>query len=114
MKSLIINVTEEDIREGIQAEPMGCAIARAIKRQTGLEYARVLEGEITLGEGGIKEGDWNDDPVRKLLIVRPNQRTQKFINDFDKQPNHWRPDVPNGKTIVKPFSFALVGYPAKK
>lgn len=85
MKSLIVEVTERDIKNGIREDATSCAIARAVKRATGRRDVEVCENYID-----IPKDDYTLRDVTKTV--------QSFIKAYDAGEE------------VKPFSFALRGY----
>lgn len=82
-----IEVTEEDIKDGVRENVKQCPVARAVLRQ--LDFAEVVEVSM----GGI---DINFDvPGRKFIRYKIPKKVMRFIQRFDE-----------GKS-VKPFSFVL-------
>jgi len=78
-----INVTQNDIDNGIPQNPWSCPIANAIKREA---IKREQNANVSVGTGRIKI-DGRRWRTTKVMI--------KFIKDFD-----------NGK-IVKPHCFKI-------
>lgn len=84
---LNINVTKKDIRYGKQAEPAGCAIARALARNKSIVKMSVLPDSTVIT---MKHGK-----KFKTLAARNQSSVTKFIKDFDNDEK------------VKPFKFSL-------
>jgi len=80
---MTIDVTWDDIRLGRRAHPSGCALARAVKRQTGVS-------DVMVTSGGI----WVDDAHYDLP-----DRLRGWPTRYDMFP-HWR-------LVFRPFSFEL-------
>ncbi len=84
-----INVTAEDIREGLRGDCFRCPIALAIKRDTGFDCDVYSPEHIFLGDGpSIIRNKYR--PVEKDAFV-----VADFIDSFDNQ----KP--------VEPFTFEL-------
>lgn len=84
MKKLRINVTANDIKNGIQTESCACAVALACKRKLKDEFQDVGSTSLTIKKDGYLQG------------VRLNEKVVTFIRQFDKD-----------KRLVKPFTFTL-------
>ena len=82
-KSYTIEVTQEDIIEGIPGFCDSCPIALAARRTFPGQSIRVFEGEISVVGGG---------PCRSFATTK---EADKFIRDFDKRKS------------VQPFTFAV-------
>jgi hypothetical protein len=77
-----VEVTEKDIRTGIQADCMECPIALAINRSLGSGHARVRRHRIDMY-----------NPTLKCIPLPSEARA--FVLDFDR-----------GKEVL-PFSFEI-------
>lgn len=84
---LNINVTKKDIRYGKQADPAGCAIARALSRNKDIVKMSVLPDSTVIT---MKHGK-----KFKTLAARNKTNVSEFIKNFDN-------DVK-----VEPIKFAL-------
>lgn len=80
-----IEVTQQDISRGQQADANTCAIARAIRRQTGIRNVSVTG--ISASIGG-----------KHYRLPEP---CSTFVSEFDRN-----------KSWVKPFSFTIKGLKA--
>lgn len=85
-KSLIIDVTQEDIDEGKRFEPCGCPVALAVQKKIPERRVIVYSHKIQIGEDEI--------------FVELPPSAKEFICKFDKKSND--------KSPVSPFSFELV------
>lgn len=86
----VVNVTEEDIRDGARLDTECCPVALALERQFGLGWVYVDELKI---DGVVG----NDGPEFGCYLNPPE--VVEFIDAFDNE----RP--------VKPFSFTLPDEP---
>jgi hypothetical protein len=75
-----INVTQEDIDQGKRTSPTQCAVALAMRRETGNEWV---------------VGEYDMDNFQTNIGVRLPEEARTFIKDFD----YGRP--------VEPFSFTV-------
>ncbi len=87
-RSVKIEVTKDDIRNGQARNAQACAIARAVKRVTGQAYVFVSPS-ITIDHAGTG--------ISRTYAVSP--RVRRFILRFDTLPHCW--------PFVRPFSFEL-------
>lgn len=85
-KSMIINVTQEDIENGIRHSCFSCPIALAVKRETGCNCS-VESANFHLKARIFMMGSYE--------AYFPGKEAEDFINNFD------------GGKPVKPFSFEL-------
>lgn len=95
--SIIIQVTQEDISEGIKNDCYSCAIARAINRHLGPDYQADVAGRysgvlaITYGDRRICQWMQHMQHIAATLIP--------WINAWDKgepvQPFSFRLDIPD-------------------
>lgn len=77
---MIITVKKTHIRRGLKGLPDSCAIALAIKEETGSKDVSVRSRVVQIG---------------KLALLLPSNARQ-FIKDFDRN-----------KTLVRPFQFEI-------
>lgn len=85
---VLIEVTAEDIAEGVPKDDCECPVARAIKRATGLR--------TSVAELGISVNCYYPDSVE----VRTPDEVREFVTRFDAGSG------------VEPFSFLLDYSPA--
>lgn len=103
LSTLKIEVTEEDIKNGIPCDGDHCPIALAVKRLTGKHcyvggaYIEISEREEGFDEDG--EPYWSHREVETFEIPRV---AQDFVHDFD------HPIQKEGQIV--PFSFEAVSY----
>ena len=97
MRKITVNVTQEDIDDGIPEEPCDCPIALALRRTLGPES----EASVDVAESGPDAGH-----AYVGLFDQPDVRLpdacRQFIENFDTYgrdtPEAWTP---------QPFSFEL-------
>lgn len=84
---LVIEVTADDIAQGVRQDPCRCAIALAVARLTGTPaqegYLAITDSQVKIGRGA---GRW-------LNRYRLPYEAEEFIEDFD------------GGHEVQPFTF---------
>ena len=80
-----INVTQEDIDQGVPLSVLSCPVALAVRRAFGVHYASVGPVFITVEES-VNDFDTYDTPAN----------VSTFIEDFDTD-----------QATVQPFSFEL-------
>lgn len=85
----MVNVTQEDIDNGLVGEATGCAIARAVNKHLSVKDEASVTGNAVFEVGGDK-----------YLLPK---KGQMFVKRFDAD-----------KKSVKPFSFALRKYKPKE
>ena len=83
MKTITIDVTQEDIDKGVCKDTAKCAIARA--------FGRMLDGE------SIQVGSYSIALYNHSVALNLPEEASEFVKSFDKYKG----------TFVKPFSFQL-------
>lgn len=81
-----VQVTEEDIKKGVQGDASACAFARSMKRSgignprvTGVKWSGDIEGVRFEGKIPRTIAEWIRDFDSSKAAVRP----QAFVIDFD-------------------------------
>lgn len=82
---MLIQVTQEDIDNGIIGSGHSCPIALAVKRATGYGYVSVSVQGVVYGE----------HPDGKVFSIEADENIEKFVLYFDEE-------IP-----VEPFSFEI-------
>lgn len=97
-KTLHIQVTQEDIDNGVRGTNNQCPIALAVRRQTGKPIVRVMDRYITLAdEADVYE---NSIDLHMELYTLPWE-AQDFIRVFDSNGT----EVEDFFGTVRPFDF---------
>jgi hypothetical protein len=98
LRTLHVEVTPDDIRNGAQADPRWCPIALALRR-VGVEQPSVDGEEIF--------GYWGRRPflvtTKDLDLPRPGQ-LWRFIEQFDHPDSY---DTDEDREDLEPFAFDL-------
>ena len=86
-RKILVQVTAEDIANGVPHKYTGCPVALAVKRASGLGYVSVGKVSMLLE----RSADHHPDRISAPLSV------QRFVRRFDKNP-----------LKAKPFNFFLL------
>lgn len=84
MAKLVINVTKQDIKAGLQGNPNFCAIARACKRQYG------AFGRVNVDGYNV---DFQDEIGEVVATFKLSGKAREFISRFDESKSLAKPGV---------------------
>ena len=95
---MVVEVTEEDIAEGLVRSSQHCPIARAVSRISG------VDGDVSVGSSIVAiwqymQPEGSLGPVRRRTLFVLPEKAQEFIDQFD-----------DGKPVA-PMTIELTEYP---
>lgn len=96
MKTITIDVTQEDIDKGVCGDVLSCAIARA--------FSRITDGLLCFVKNYSVSLPFPSDVIRTEIPLP--LKAVDFIDTFDGRKIHIKNRF-NTKSRVKPFSFQL-------
>lgn len=98
MKTVVVEVTEKDIADGLCSDAFGCPVALAIRRAIGIPTPVPIDQLMknpTVGVTGKNAYVWHEHSVGDRPAIPLPKDAEAFVDDFDHQ------------RTVQPFTFQI-------